>query len=1374
MKLSDLRGKARADQFKLAAEFAGVSPEVFQGIWRTESSEGKNMLSPAGAEGHFGLMPATRQTWEKRTGAQYNPNDFTESLYVSALTMRENMGLAKGNLNDALRIYNAGTDRTNWNNEETRAYVGKVLGHDYTADQNAMGAKIKGKTLTMRDLTDMPTGSSLDIAPKDMEKALRSGQVRMPEHADKDKLVAEALSPSAPLKRMTTNKAAIQDAQSREAGAGMQHSIDNSFSPVQKFAHAAADLTLTASIIKQFTRDHPEQEEGFGRYYVENWKEIEKFAQNEHEASRLRRARSKAELAQIQQDIAERRGHQEVYAKSTSDALIYGGLASVTDPAGLALGAGVGKGLQVFGVGSRVLLSGKKAVAAEEAVEAVTKLTPVAQKPHPFLTTVETYVENGVTKRRTVPLMVGPKNSAEVITPGRAAVAAQAEVKPNVAAGVASLMAEGAGANLLADATLDALGDHKTTMDYAIDGGLGLFMGAAVSPFVIKGVNDETLRNLASKFQREAAEKEFTRFKSVQDDLGPDATPDEIMEEVTKRDAWELRDTLRISLAPVDAQMKFLQDDPAAHLTTNSEVLNDISARYNLAAVSDETERSVVAELIARSEAMSKANPVDTKGVTSVLAKVKAGDDRGWESTGMTLMSSNSPVARSVGQMLLEGTTGAGGRRRTAAMSQVVRERLYNRHMVGYDDLYHLYRNERGVHIALDAVKGDVRADFGRAVAIEIESRNLPPDIERVAPPAHPAVSAAADLFEKGMDHMRIEQQHVGTVGAARLGNTSTGYFMHRLDPKAVAKLSRVQQDNVRKILSNQFVSEMGYDRKFSDTLAAKYLERAIDKRYGMGQVPFNLHDPEAADIVNDTLKALGIESHDADRLLAKFSRGGAGHTKGRLRLDLLADIGDDMKLIDLFSTDITALYRSYARRVSGEVALAQYGIMGKKGLDVLKQAMKASNASEGDMAAFDQISSEFLNLSYGSHNHNYMDNIRIATSLSRLGGMGFTQFGEYGNGLAAVGLHRTFNAIGSMPRLIKEVGQITKGGHAKNPILDSIDLLGGHIGLDEYTLTRLWDVPDNSIKMYGTENIGVTSRALRLGGNLQAILSGHRMITAVQTRGMAEQIVHKLMKITRDGLDDAAIRDMGISPKLQAKIKADLPNIAEFDGKGNLTKLDLFKSKMLEEDIMEMRDAIERGASQIIQRTYTGETGKWAHNGFLKILAQFRTFSLTAVEKQWGRNARNYGALKSAMYLLGAMSFAAPIHAARVHARTLGMSRSEREEYIQKNMDVGAFVRATMGYASASGLLGDIYDVGVGAFSSWFGDEGRDFAETIGVRGGGQNKFLGGVIAPGASLIEDLYAGVRGDPHKLLRAMPFSNLPYIQPLVNFTKQEDE
>ncbi len=54
----------------------------------------------------------------------------------------------------------------------------------------------------------------------------------------------------------------------------------------------------------------------------------------------------------------------------------------------------------------------------------------------------------------------------------------------------------------------------------------------------------------------------------------------------------------------------------------------------------------------------------------------------------------------------------------------------------------------------------------------------------------------------------------------------------------------------------------------------------------------------------------------------------------------------DPPKMVDLYDTDIVSLYRSYARRMSGEVALAQYGIMGRR--DCLPSAPPYRHRGEG------------------------------------------------------------------------------------------------------------------------------------------------------------------------------------------------------------------------------------------------------------------------------------------------------------------------------------------------------------------------------------------------------------------------------------------
>jgi len=43
---------------------------------------------------------------------------------------------------------------------------------------------------------------------------------------------------------------------------------------------------------------------------------------------------------------------------------------------------------------------------------------------------------------------------------------------------------------------------------------------------------------------------------------------------------------------------------------------------------------------------------------------------------------------------------------------------------------------------------------------------------------------------------------------------------------------------------------------------------------------------------------------------------------------------------------------------------------------------------------------------------------------------------------------------------------------------------------------------------------------------------------------------------------------------------------------------------------------------------------------------------------------------------------------------------------------------------------------------------------------------MIGGVVAPGAGLVEDLWDGAPGDGEKLLKAMPGANLPYVAPFI--------
>ena len=1317
LKLQDLQGKSRDEQFAVAARFAGVEPGVFAGIWATESQRGnpRFMRSPAGARGHFGLMPDTQSTWERRLGHAINPDDFTQGLLASALTLQENMRRF-GNVNDALRAYNGGWERSRWNNPETRAYPGKVLGsalHETPRPTIQRGER-STEAMAFDDIaavSDLSFDEVRKLSPDELQNGLLQNRPRRPDPTPRTRAVREAATIAGLTEgRGVRSHTVIADTLNRDAAAQtfagerqLNATVDkaNSYSFGDKFGAAFEDTTITAAIFRQFDREVEDYDLNWAREYARDRTSREQgYAWDE--VRRLRRANSQADFDRIVGEIGESRERKAIYnSGGAAESLGFQLATGVLDPAGWAVTLGAGKALQMAGVGGRALLAGGRPIA-----------------------------------------------------------------------GVASLVGEGALGNVAAMGALDALGEDFTTNDYAMGAGFGAVFGAVEVPFVAGGASAEAAAARGTRFRQEAAARDADLYAEAIRVLPDGATPDQIKTKAREIEFQQVTGQINEALAELPEDMRLMPVEGDTWITSDPAVKAAVEKRHGLDLMSSDVERDVIAELLARAERFTEANPISDKGTRTLLDRV------GMESTGLTLLNSPNPVARAVSQLLLEGTTGAGGRRRTAAMALAVRERAYSGYLPGYDDLFQGWRKAEGIGAVSSRLSSKHTADFDRRVVLELNARDRgKPSVE-----TNEFVLGAADHISKGFDLMRRDQQQVGTVGASRLGETSMGYFPRRLRADAVANLTDAQSRKIVNVLTDQLAEGDGWDRAFANEVAKRYLERGRRQAYGSYDVPMNLHSEGASDMLVDTLKAMGRSELDAREMMGRFSRGGASHTKKRLQLDLDMDIGDGKKLVDIMNTDVIGVYRSYARRTAGEVALAQYGIPGRNGLRVIQQALQQTGGdtmrarAKKDMEAFDQIAAEFLNTPFGdsmSLGGKHMDNARIVTSLSRLGGMGFTQFGEFGNAIGHLGVARTFAAIGDLPRMTKEIRKLVKGEKVENPILDTIDTLGGgRLGMDEYAVTRLFDVRDNSIELYGKETLTAVDKALRAGANVQATLSFHKPLVAAQTRLMSEQIIHKAFAMVRKGGDDKALDDMGISASLRASMARDLDKYATFDKNGKLVKWDLNKSTLSPSEKVELRDAIERGASQIIQRTYVGETGKWAHSGLLKMLFQFRTFSLTSVEKQWGRNMANHGALKSFGILVAAMSFAFPIHYARMQIKMLGMNEEDRAKFAEQNLTSAALWRSTINYASASGLLGDLADGGGGFVAGWGGDNGELFADAIGARGGNQNQLLGGVLAPSLGLVQQAWEAANGDPHKAIKAMPFANLPYLQPLVNAIQPE--
>jgi len=763
--------------------------------------------------------------------------------------------------------------------------------------------------------------------------------------------------------------------------------------------------------------------------------------------------------------------------------------------------------------------------------------------------------------------------------------------------------------------------------------------------------------------------------------------------------------------------------------------------------VQNASDIQILTEMAARAERWTAENPVDAARVNSILGKMP------WlASTGLQLAKSKNPVAQMVAGVLLENTTGALGRGRTAALDKNLLQRQYDEYLALAEQHYTAWRNRNNGNIATDIMSGELRDRFMREVSQEIRSRadggfGGSTDVD---------VRGYADQLEKGFDRMRVDQQSRNTIGSARLGDSSRGYSPRRISKKWARGATAEQRRALSKEFADQLEAQWN-DRPFAERIAAGYVERARLEAGGGVTPPTNLYSDEATDVLRDVMRAGAVPDDQIEKLLGRFSRGGQGFTKKRLDLDLdktvTTEAGDEFNLADAFEHDQAKLYQDYARRVSGEVALANFGIYGQHGLMQLRRLIADFNpagkqATIDEVRAFDQIAAEFYGTPLPGTGNKAMGNLRLLSSMSMLGGMAFNQFAEFSNSLPLLGLGGALRQVAEMPRLIKDV---VKG--RANPLLDSIELVGGPIGHDQRVVFPYQELDDTQV--WGAGDLNAFDRVLRGGAQAMPWLSGFHYVHSAQVRGMSEQIVMKSLRYINEGRESEALASMGFNPSLRLRLKAELPNIAEFDAAGNLTALDITKAQDVDA-AMEFVQAVHRGSKQIIQGTYVGETGAWAHNDLLRLLTQFRTFSITSMEKQWSRQRADFGSIKAVGLLLGSMSFAIPIQLARVHLNAAG--REDSDEYIARQMAPGMFARNLLNYSSISGVLGDVIDSGAALTGN----------SVSGGRTGAQKSAADAI--PSIGYINNAVQAIgERDPRELLRSLPGQNLPFVTPLMNFT-----
>lgn len=956
-----------------------------------------------------------------------------------------------------------------------------------------------------------------------------------------------------------------------------------------------------------------------------------------------------------------------------------------------------------------------------------------------------------------------------------------------------SLAAEGAAGAGLTMAALDAAGTYVSPGDYVAALAAGGAMGMLTVPFVSRGGNrearatglipelpargaapDRPATEALNEARDAAAGAEIAVLAKVEAQLGPNATPTQIAKAAEDEHVAAAAAPILDTINPIPEHNRFTspnhQPDPAKQ--ARLEAATDL--------VRDPTERGLIMQQLERAETIDLMNPhtAPSDAMEALWRKT------GLSSTGLTMLRSNSPFMRGVSKILGEGASGHSGRRHSVAMDASINEQAFMNPMQGWEANIQMFRREQGAKVHTRYTDGgEFNRMFDDRVALEMRNRARP---DLYAPDPSPAIQRAADMAAETYRLAGEAQVKWKTVGSQNIEVGDKSYFQQSLDPAKLLKLSRddpARLSEYRVIYADQGRQIFGWDEKFADEFSRGYMAVALDKATGGYRAPANLSHHSAGDIVLETLRAMRETSKGAaagrlDKEIAKFARGGASFTKKRLDWDVTnpyrAKDGSEIRLLDLASTDILAMTRAYARRAAGEIGLHKAGIEGRHGADLMRRAAQmevaAGRATQKELDAFDQIMSELMGTEFSKAVRvPFLQNLNMITSAVKLGGMAITQFGETANAMATIGVSRTVAMVPNAKRLYQQVQAMRKGEVVDNGWLNSMETEQGFgFGMESYILDRGLDNRDAGIDLYGQENIGLISKASRGAAHLNAIYSGQRVMTAVQTRFMAEEIARKAVKFIRSGKQDRALLDMGLTPELREALKANIDLIAP-KVNGKVPVFNIRAGNLTPAQISEFVGVIHRGAGQIIQKNYVGETGIWAHNDVLKSLLQFRTFSLVSTEKQWGRNIRTMGHAKAFAFMVASTSIAMPLHMARVHAKAIGMEDAERQEYLERELSFATVAQASMSYASSAGFLGDLWNMGGSAASDIAGDAAPEWLQaTANPRGSGRPQdFLGGAVMPSASLLQDTFDLAHGDWAKLRSLLPGGSLPVVVPALN-------
>lgn len=609
-------------------------------------------------------------------------------------------------------------------------------------------------------------------------------------------------------------------------------------------------------------------------------------------------------------------------------------------------------------------------------------------------------------------------------------------------------------------------------------------------------------------------------------------------------------------------------------------------------------------------------------------------------------------------------------------------------------------------------------ADMGLAIRKSADVTEQVTDVD-------PAILKAATKVRQVFAEYLKEAKAAGVKGFENV-EMNEGYLPRVFDFRRVYDIEQdIGSDNLRALVAKAVqAADEEIDDKLAAAIARAYVKRMKELRVGSDVGLMQGMRWDDVGFLRRFLDEAGTPREEIDEVVNKFAalnarrerqtEGTVRYGKHRVQFDettamvfrsqnaaregRIEDV--EIALSDLFENNVEHLFGRYSRSMSGHIGLAKVGIKSKNDFDL--SIRKVERALEGDPDELKRVK-DTAEMAYKLITGQPVQDATMLTKLGRaardfnftttMNQTGWAQFPDMAGLLQSGYLRYTITNFFDGFRSMRRTDGVLDDAFAK----EMEEWLG--VGTDFYNnaVFSSYD-PGEEGGLIGA--LGKVEHGLRVAGRGTQAVSGMAWMTAFSQRLVARNIVQRLVKDVTEGggFNKARAATLGLDDAMKARIERQIRKYTEFvDGNfgGKVRVVNWMKW-----DDVEARDAMLyatfREARRLVQEEDLGDTTKWMHTNWGKILAQFRRFALVSYSKQVMHGIAHADAEEATRVLIS-MVMASMAYTARHSIALASQPADKREEYAEKYLSPDRLAAAAIANSSYSTVFPALFDSTVG-----------------------------------------------------------------------------